>query len=63
MKAVLDALHDSEDKTLDELLAAERVGVNATSGTSDAHEGMLAFLEKRPPVFNRGEPDSPTKLG
>ena len=63
MKAVLDALHDSEDKTLDELLAAERVGVNATSGTSDAHEGMLAFLEKRPPVFNRDEPESPTKPG
>lgn len=63
VKAVLDALHDSEDKTLDELLAAERLGVHATSGTSDANEGMLAFLEKRPPVFNRDEPESPTKPG
>ncbi len=53
VKAVLDALHDSEDKTLDELLAAERAGVHATRGTPDAREGMLAFLEKRRPVFNQ----------
>lgn len=57
VKAMLDALHDSEDKTLDQLLAAERVGVHATRGTADAREGMLAFLEKRPPVFNK--PQSP----
>jgi enoyl-CoA hydratase/carnithine racemase len=51
--AMLDALHDSEDKTLDELLAAERAGVHATRGTPDAREGILAFLEKRRPVFNQ----------
>lgn len=53
VKAVLDSLHDSEDKSLDELLAAERRGVHATMGTADATEGMMAFLEKRPPVFNQ----------
>lgn len=54
VKAMLDALHDSEDRTLDELLAAERAGVHATMGTPDAAEGIAAFLEKRRPVFNRG---------
>lgn len=53
VKAMLDALHDSEDKTLEELLAAERRGVHLTSGTPDAKEGMMAFLEKRRPVFNQ----------
>jgi enoyl-CoA hydratase len=53
VKAVLDALHNSEDATLDELLAAERAGVHATMGSADSREGMMAFLEKRPPVFNQ----------
>ena len=47
---MLDALHDSEDTTLDELLAAERAGVHATHGTPDAREGILALREKRRPV-------------
>jgi len=53
VEAVLHSLHDSEDKTLDELLAAERAGVHATMGTADATEGIMAFLEKRRPVFNQ----------
>ena len=53
VRAVLDALHDSEDKTLDELLAAERAGVHATLGTADATAGIMAFLAKRRPVFNQ----------
>jgi enoyl-CoA hydratase len=53
VKAMLDALHDSEDKTLDELLIAERAGVHATRNTPDSAEGIAAFLEKRRPVFNQ----------
>ncbi|MEP1469646.1 MAG: enoyl-CoA hydratase/isomerase family protein [Halieaceae bacterium] len=53
VKAVLDSLHDCEHKTLEELLLSEREGVHATMGTADATEGIMAFLEKRPPVFNK----------
>lgn len=53
VQAMLHSLHDSEDKTLDQLLAAERRGVHSTLGTADNTEGMLAFLEKRRPVFNQ----------
>jgi enoyl-CoA hydratase len=53
VQAMLDSLHDSEDKTLVELLVAERAGVHATMGTPDAAEGIAAFLEKRRPVFNQ----------
>ena len=37
VKAMIDALHNSEDKTLEALLAAERRGVHATMGTADAN--------------------------
>lgn len=53
VKGMLDALHDAEHKTLEELLAGERAAVHLTSGTADAREGMMAFLEKRDPVFNQ----------
>ncbi|MEM9464823.1 MAG: enoyl-CoA hydratase/isomerase family protein [Actinomycetota bacterium] len=56
VQGMLDALHDAEHKTLDDLLAAERAAVHATMGTPDAREGMMAFLEKREPVFNQ-EPE------
>jgi enoyl-CoA hydratase len=57
VKGVLDALHDAEHRTLDELLAAERAAMHATMGTPDAREGMMAFLEKREPVFNQEPAD------
>lgn len=53
VRAMLDALHDAEHKTLDQLLKAERAAVHATLGTADSREGMMAFMEKRPPVFNQ----------
>ena len=53
VKGMLDSLHDAEHKTLDDLLAAERAAVHATMGSADAREGMMAFLEKRPPIFNQ----------
>ena len=53
VRAMLESLHNSEDKTLPELLACERAGVHATIGTPDATEGVMAFLEKRKPIFNQ----------
>ena len=49
MKAVVGAGH----APLEAALAAEREAVHATAGTPDQQEGMMAFLEKRRPVFNR----------
>ena len=48
---VLDCVVGHGDAALDDALAAERRAVRACSGTKDQVEGMLAFLEKRPPVF------------
>jgi len=53
VRSLLEALHDSEHKSLEALLAAERAGIHATMGTPDAQEGLSAFLEKRKPVFNQ----------
>ncbi len=58
VRAMLGALDDPARRTLDELLAAERRAVHETLGSADAREGMMAFLEKREPVFNR-PPDTP----
>ena len=53
VRGMLRALADPGSATLSELLAAERQAVHDTMGTADAREGMLAFLEKREPVFNQ----------
>ncbi|MDG2308659.1 MAG: enoyl-CoA hydratase-related protein [Candidatus Binatia bacterium] len=53
VKAILDCLVGSETKTLEESLRDERAAVHANSGTADQNEGILAFLEKRKPVFNQ----------
>ena len=45
----------SEDRSLDELLRAERAAVHKTSGSPDQIEGMMAFLEKRKPAFNQSD--------
>jgi enoyl-CoA hydratase/carnithine racemase len=37
--------------SLKEGLVLEYAAVEATSGTEDATEGIMAFLEKRKPVF------------
>ena len=39
------------DKSLEEGIAEERRAVMSTMGTKDQQEGMMAFLEKRKPVF------------
>lgn len=48
---VLDCVVGHGDAALDDALAAERRAVHACSGTKDQIEGMMAFLEKRSPVF------------
>ena len=53
VRSMLGVLVNSSDRALSELLKAEREAVHATRGTSDSKEGMMAFLEKRKPVFNR----------
>ena len=50
---MLEVIVDSEDKSLDELLTAERAAVQANRDAADSKEGMLSFLEKREPVFNQ----------
>ena len=61
VRLTLEALRDADDKTLDELLAAGAPrAVLATMGSPDAYEGMMAFVEKRRPIFNRG-PEPPDR--
>jgi len=51
VRGVLDCVVGHGDAPLDEALAAERRAVVACATTKDQREGMMAFLEKRPPVF------------
>lgn len=53
VKAVLECVVGFESKSLHESLADERRAVHANAGTADAKEGMMAFIEKRKPVFNQ----------
>lgn len=53
VRAMLEVIVGSEEKTLEELLQAERKAVNNTFNTPDNQEGIAAFLEKRKPVFNQ----------
>jgi enoyl-CoA hydratase/carnithine racemase len=50
---VLRAVVGAGEAPLHEALAVERQALHATIGTADQQEGMMAFLEKRKPVFNR----------
>ena len=53
VKSVLDCVIGFESKSLHEALADERRAVIANARTADAVEGMMAFMEKRKPVFNK----------
>ena len=54
VKGVLETIVGFESKTLAESLEDEKQAVKNTLGTPDSQEGMMAFMEKRKPVFNRG---------
>lgn len=53
--AVLRCVVGAGEKSLVEAIAEERRGVMSTMNTPDQREGIQAFLEKRKPVFHRGE--------
>ena len=53
VKGVMNVVVGSKDRDLSTLLKAEGDAVMATFGTPDQQEGMLAFLEKRKPIFNQ----------
>ena len=53
VKSMMKVLVNSSDRELEDLLLEERKAVKANSETKDSKEGMLAFLEKRKPIFNK----------
>ena len=53
LASMMKVLVNSSDKNLEELLLAERTAVHENNNTKDSQEGMLAFLEKRKPQFNK----------
>lgn len=53
VRSMLNVIVGSEELTFAELLAAECQAVRDNMDTPDSREGMLAFLEKRSPVFNQ----------
>ena len=53
VKSMMKVLVNSSDRELEDLLKAERQAVLDNSGTKDSQEGMIAFLEKRKPEFNK----------
>ena len=53
IRNMMGVLVNSGDKSLDDLLVAEREAVKATRGSANAKEGMAAFMEKRSPSFNK----------
>ena len=53
VKSMMKVLVNSNDRELEELLVEERKAVKYNANTKDSKEGMLSFLEKRKPIFNK----------
>ena len=53
VQGVLDTVVGYHTKTLAESIEDEKRAVAATLGAPDSQEGMMAFLEKRKPVFSK----------
>jgi enoyl-CoA hydratase len=54
VRGMLQVIVGSEDRSLQELIEAEREAVNRCRDSADSQEGISAFLQKRKPVFNQG---------
>jgi len=48
---ILKCVVEVGERSLEEGLHEERRAVLRTMGTKDSQEGMMAFLEKRKPIF------------
>ena len=57
VKSMMEVIVGGREKSLEQLIEAEKKAVSDNRGTSDAREGMRAFLEKREPVFNQTSQD------
>jgi len=55
VKSVLDSVIGYESRSVYESLRDEWRAVHQNARTPDAKEGMMAFIEKRKPVFNRSD--------
>ena len=53
VKSMMKVLVNSNERELEELLIEERKAVKENANTEDSKEGMLSFLEKRKPIFNK----------
>lgn len=51
LAAIKKAVHDAMSASLDDTLRDELAVVRRLARSEDVHEGVAAFLEKRPPVF------------
>lgn len=54
VKGMLNCLVGSETKSLEQLISEERAALMAMQGSADQMEGIMAFIDKRKPVFNQG---------
>ena len=51
LRAIKESLNRAFESSLAEGILFERRQLHARFASDDAHEGMRAFIEKRPPVF------------
>jgi cyclohex-1-ene-1-carboxyl-CoA hydratase len=52
LMAIKESVNRACESSLSEGIGFERRQLHARFASADAHEGMKAFLDKRPPVFN-----------